>query len=605
MQKEKTRNEIKEEYKWDLTKIFKSDEECYKELKECEELLSKYTSFKGKITKSSKNLLDYLEFNDTYERKLYKVYYYAHLHFDEDTTNTKYQELKGKVDQLLQKVGDITSYIPEELMSTDYEVIKKYIDEEPKLETYRHSLDDNYRFQKHILSEEQEKIVSAFSQVLSASEDIYEALTDSDLTFGTITDEEGKEIELTESNYNLYIRSKNRDVRKQAFDKLYEAYNNHKNSIAKSFETYVEYKTKSAKLHNFTSSIEASLFKDNISTEVYDNIINTIHDNLEVAYKYFRLKRELLGLDELHNYDLYCELIEDYNKKYTFTEAKELVLKAMEPLGDDYISKLKHAFSDNWVDVYHNKGKRGGAYSSGFYDTVPYVLLNFEGTLNDVSTLAHEFGHSMHTLYSCENNDYPNSSYQIFVAEVASTVNELLLSKYLLKTSTSPEEKLTILNNLMELFKATIIRQTMFAEFERDVHAARENGEVLTHEFLEDKYFELNKLYFGDTVKLDDEIKYEWSRIPHFYYDFYVYKYVIGLSCACYIVENILEGKENARENYIKFLSSGGSMYPKDELLIAGIDITKKDVIESAINMFDDVIEEFKTINETQKVKKR
>lgn len=604
MQKEKTRNEIKDEYKWDLTKIFKSDEECYKELKDCEELLSKYTSFKGKITKSSKNLLDYLEFSDKFERKLYKVYY-AHLHFDEDTTNVKYQKLKGKVDQLFQKLRAITSYVPEELLATDYEVIKKYINEEPKLEVYRHSLDNYYRFQKHILSEEQEKIVSAFSQVLTSSEDIYDALTDSDLTFGTIIDEDGKEVELTKSNYTLYIRSKNRNVRKQAFEKLSKAYNDHKNTIAKTFETYVEYKTKSAKLHNYSSSIEASLFKDNITTDVYDNIINTVHDNLEIAYKYFRLKKEILGLDELHNYDLYCELIKDSNKKYTFDEAKDIVLKAMEPLGDDYVRKLKHALSDNWVDVYHNKGKRGGAYSSGFYDTVPYVLLNFEGTISDVSTLAHEFGHSMHTLYSCENNEYPNSSYQIFVAEVASTVNELLLSKYLIATSDSNDEKLTILNNLMELFKATIIRQTMFAEFERDVHVARENGEVLTHDFLENKYFELNKLYFGDTVKLDDDIKYEWSRVPHFYYGFYVYKYVIGLSCACYIVENILDGKENARDNYIKFLSSGGSMYPRDELLIAGIDITKKDVIESALNMFDDVISEFKEIYGTNKVKKR
>lgn len=596
MQKEKKRKAIKDEYKWDLTKIYKSDEECLKDLEELKTLLPKIESFRGKITESSKKLLEFLCFNDDFERKLYKVYYYIHLHFDEDTTNTNYQKLKGQIDQFLQQYSEASSFIQEEMMKTDYEVIKKYVLEEDGLKTYAHSLEDYYRYQNHTLTEEQEKIVAAYSNVLGSSGEIFEALTDSDLEFGTIEDEDGNLVELNESNYSVYIRSKDRKVRESAFKRLYEVYSLHKNTLAKTFQTEVEKLVQSARIHGFSSSIESSLYKDNITREVYDNIIDTVHKHMDVAYRYFKLKKELLGLDELHNYDLYCELIEDYDKEYSFSEAKDLVFKALEPLGEDYLTHLKRAFDERWIDVYHNKGKRGGAYSSGFYDINPYVLLNFEGTLNDVSTLAHELGHSMHSIYSFENNDYPNSSYQIFVAEVASTVNELLLSKYMLNNSDDLDEKLVILNNLMELFKGTIIRQSMFAEFERDMHAAREAGEVLTHEYLEDKYFELNKLYFGEDVTLDEDIKYEWSRIPHFYYNFYVYKYVIGLSCACYIVSNILSGDIEARDNYLKFLSSGGSMYPAEELAIAGIDITSSEVIEAALKMFDETIDDFKKL---------
>ena len=314
-----------------------------------------------------------------------------------------------------------------------------------------------------------------------------------------------------------------------------------------------------------------------------------------MLYKYFKLKQDFLKLDEFHLYDQYVDLVEENTKKYTFLEAKDLVIEALSVLGEDYIKNLNKAFDERWIDVYNNKGKRGGAYSSGFYDTKPYVLLNYEGTINDVSTLAHELGHSMHTYYSCLNNPYQYSHYKIFVAEVASTVNELLLNFHLLNKG-SKEDKKYILSNLMNLFKATIYRQTMFAEFERDMHNLKEQGGVLTNEVLCDNYYKLNLDYFGPDVVVDDEIKYEWERIPHFYYNFYVYKYAIGLSCACYIVDNILNKKENALENYLKFLSSGGSDYPINELKIAGIDVTKKDVIESAIKMFDSFIEQFKEL---------
>ena len=377
---------------------------------------------------------------------------------------------------------------------------------------------------------------------------------------------------------------------------LLETYAKYKNTISNTFKENVDYLVGMAKIEKFNSSLEASLFSDNIDTTVYNNLIETVHKNLNVLYKYYDLKKEILNLDELHLYDIYVELIKDLDKEYSFEEAKEIVINALSILGDDYINNLKKAFDERWIDVYNNVGKRGGAYSSGFYDTNPFVLLNFEGKLNDVSTLAHELGHSMHTYYSCKNNTYNNSGYKIFVAEVASTVNELILNKYLLKNSKDKKEKLFILNNLMELFKGTIYRQTMFAEFERDMHKKYEDGEILTNELLSNEYYKLNKEYFGPNVVVDEEIKYEWERIPHFYYDFYVYKYAIGLSSACYIVDGIVNNKPNALENYLKFLKSGGSDYPANELKIAGVDVNSSEVIESAIKMFDETINEFKTL---------
>ena len=601
MEKENLRKDINDKYKWDLSLIYKNEEEWDKDLNDLKQMLPEYLKFKNKLTKSSQDLLEYLEFDGNFSRKLYKVYYYANLHFDEDTTNTKYQEMLGKVENLFTELNEITAFVAPQLIKTPYSKIKKYIKEEQKLKKYSQDLDDFYRMQKHVLTEEQEKILSAFSSVTSASSDIFEALTDADMEFGMILDENNKEVMMNESNYSIFIRSKNRRVREDAFKLLYKVYSSHKNTLAKTFSTELEYLTQKAKIKGYNSSLEAATFSDNISKDVYNNVIDSVNDNLDVAYKYFALKKELLGLKELHMYDIYVDLIDNFDKDYSFEEAKELVFKALEPLGEDYLNHLKRAFDEHWIDIYHNKGKRGGAYSSGFYDIAPYVLLNYEGKPSDVSTLAHELGHSMHSLYSWENNPYETSEYKIFVAEVASTVNELFLNKYLLKNSKDDKEKLYILNELMELFKGTIIRQTMFAEFERDMHAAKEQGEILTHEYLSDKYYKLNQKYFGNNVILDEEIKYEWMRIPHFYYNFYVYKYAIGLSCACYIVNNILNDKENAKENYLKFLKSGGSMYPADELLLAGVDVTSPEVIKSALKMFDETIDEFKKIYENIK----
>lgn len=594
--KQKLREEISNEYKWDLEAIYKNKEEFEDELKKIEQEIDKIDKYKDILMESSSNLLECLELDTNISRRLSKAHTYANCYFDSDTGNASYQEILGKVNNLYQKYSEKISFIEPSILKCDYNTIQKYMEESPKLKSYERNLKEIYRFKKYILSDNEEKIISNLEKALDSSSTTYESLTDTDMTYGNIIDENGESVELTDSNYNKYIKSNDRRVRKEAFDELYRVYSNFKNTICSTIKGNIEANTSIAKIRGYESAIEASLFSDNIDVSVYNNLIDTVSNNLSSLFKYYDLKKKILGLDEMHLYDTYVSIINEKPREYTFDEAKELVKKALSVLGDKYINDLNNAFTEKWIDIYNNKGKRGGAYSGGSYDTYPYVLLNFEGTLNDVSTLAHELGHSMHSYYSRLNNSYQDSNYKIFVAEVASTVNELLLSKYLLKNTSDKREKLIILNNLLDLFKATIFRQTMFAEFEKNIYEKHEKGEILTAELLCNDYYELNKKYFGNSVYVDDEIKYEWERIPHFYYYFYVYKYATGLSAACYIVNGILSGSKDALDNYLKFLTLGGSMDPLDELKVAGIDMTKPDSILSAIHMFDEVLEEFEQL---------
>lgn len=595
MKKQLTREEVKEEYKWDLAPIYKSDDSWYEDFKIAESEVKKVTEYKDLLT-SATRLLEYLQYDARTNRLLLKLYYYAHLNHDSDTTATPYQKMVKLISDLFTEYHKLSSFVTPLFMSTEYSVIESYYKEEPKIKEFEFNLQDMYRYQEHTLSEKEEKMLSILSDNLSNPSSTYEALTDSDMVYGEIKDEDGNTIEMTDSNYNNFISSKDRKVRIDAFNLMYDTYSNFKNTITSTYNGDIDSNIALAKIRNYKSAREASLFGDNVDTGIYDNLIDTVHKHLDVLYKYYDVKKQVLQLDELHLYDIYADLIDVKSDTYEFEKGKDIVLKALSILGEDYISNIKRAFDERWIDIYNNKGKRSGAYSSGFYDTNPYILLNYENKLKDVSTLAHELGHSMHTLYSCKNNKYQYSSYNIFVAEVASTVNELLLDKYMLKHSKDKEEKLYILNRLMELFKGTIFRQTMFAEFERDMYAKRENKEVLTNDILSDAYYELNKKYFGPNVVVDDKIRYEWERIPHFYYGFYVYKYATGLSAACYIVDGILNKKENALENYLSFLKTGGSMYPVDELKVAGVDIENPEVVESAIRMFNNTIEEFKSL---------
>ena len=594
MIKQKERCEIEKEYTWDLTKIFKNNDEYIKSLNDVRGEIGKITSFKGKILESSETLLSFLELSDELERKLYKLYYYAHLKLDEDTTNTTSQELEGMITNLLQEYSLLTSFVLPELMQGDYNQVLSFIEQNEELRKYQFNLEDIYRYKSHSLNNDEEKTLSMLSKSLDNASSTFEALTDADIEFVPII-VDGKKTLLTESNYNIYIRSQDRSVRRQAFKRLLTTYGSYKNTLASTFQGQVDCLVSLAKLKKFSSSLEASLFHDNLDTDIYNNLIETINKNMDTIYKYYDLKRHVLGVSKLHLYDVYTPMVKENDRIYTFNDAKNIAFSALKVLGDDYLHNLQKAFDERWIDVYSNKGKRTGAYSSGFYDTNPYLLLNWTDRYEDLTTLVHELGHSMHTYYSCHNNPYNLSSYNIFVAEVASTVNELLLVHYMLEHS-DDNDKLFFINQLLELYKSTIYRQVMFAEFERNMHADYEKGVILTNEYLSSKYYELVKKYFGPRVFIDEEIKNEWMRIPHFYYNFYVYKYAVGLSSATKIVNDILSHKEGAVENYLAFLKTGGSMYPKDELEVCGVSVLDEKLYLEAIKTFDKYIDMFSDI---------
>ena len=587
------RNSIEEQYKWDLRQVFESIDEFNKIYNSVSEKIQNFSNYQTTMDDNATNF--YNTIKDYYEisRQLDKLYVYTSMNFDTDTSNNNSQSLKLRVSNLYDEWSKISFFVTPTILKKDYHEIENYYKEEPKLLEYEIILKREFRYKDHILSNEEEKLLSSISKAMGNDYQTYTLLKDSDLTFDNIKDEEGNDVELTSSNYSLYIESKDRNVRKDAFKTLYKTYKQFSNTFASIISGAIKENVTIAKLRKYNSTREYYLYHDELDTSIYDNLIDTVSNNMNVLFKYYNLKKELLEVDELHLYDIYTPIVKDFEKKYSFEEAKNTVLESLSILGEDYVDILRQGYEKKWVDIYPNKAKRGGAYSGGCYDTEPYMLLNYQDKYNDVSTLAHESGHSMHSYYARNNNPYQYGDYTIFVAEVASTVNELILAKYLLANSKDNKEKLFILNNLMDLFKGTIYRQTMFAEFEKTIYEDVEQDIPLTADQLNTKYYELNKKYFGNDIIVDEEIKYEWTRIPHFYYNFYVYKYATGLSAACHIVNNILSGKANAVENYKKFLSCGTTLNPIESLKLAGVDLTKKEVIESAIKMFDDTINEF------------
>lgn len=587
------RENIESKYKWDLTPIFSSEDDFNNLYKDVESKIEKFKSHEKIMGNNAESF--YNAINDYYKisRDLDKLQVYTNLLSDIDTSNNNNQALKLKVINLLDKWNKATFFITPTILKKDYKEIENFYEEKPKLKEYETIIKREFRYKEHILSDIEEKLLSSMTKMFNKNYETYELLKDSDITFGNITDENNKEVELTCSNYSIYIESSNRRVRKEAFATLYSTYKQFINTFASTLSGNINENVTIAKIKKFPSTLNWCLYADELDETIYNNLINTVSDNMNTLYKYYALKKDLLNLEELHLYDIYTPIVKNFDKKYPYEEAKEIVLKALSVLGDDYIEVLKNGLDNNWVDVYPTKAKRTGGYSGGCYDTAPYILLNYFDKYNDMSTLAHEAGHSMHSYYTRSNNSYQYGNYSIFVAEVASTVNEILLSKYLLKTSNSNEEKLFILDNLMSLFKATIYRQTMFAEFEQKIYFDAENDIPLTADYLSSVYYELNKKYFGDDVVIDDDIKYEWARIPHFYYNFYVYKYATGLSAACHIANDILSGKEHAVDNYKEFLKCGSKKSPIESLKLAGVDLSKKEVVESAISMFNDTIDEF------------
>ncbi len=588
------RSDVRVEDTWDLSKLFSSISEFNNTYDMVKEEIVDFIKYKDYDLTNKDNLLEVMDKSYEIERVLDRLSAYTSLLFDEDTTNSESLSLKGRVSNLYDLYSNNSYFLVPNLLKIDYSVIKDMLSDE-RLKGYERVFENIFRYKKYTLSDKEEELLSKIGKMLGNNYDTYEMIKDADISFDSII-VDGKEQELNNSNYTLYIEDKNHDVRKSTFKSLYKTYKQFKESFASTLYGNVKEDVVSAKIRGYSSAMEESLYHDELNMSVYNNLVDTISKHMDVVYKYYDLKKNILDLDELHLYDVYTPIVVDYDKKYDFEEAKKIVLDTVSVLGEDYVSTLRQGYIDRWVDIYPNKGKRTGAYSGGCYDSYPYILLNYQNKFDDVSTLIHESGHSMHSHYSREANSYPYGYYSIFVAEVASTVNELLLSKYMYKHSTDKKEKLFILNRLMELFRATIYRQTMFAEFEKDIYDMVENDEVLTSDLLCDKYYNINKKYFGNNVVIDDEIRYEWERIPHFYYNFYVYKYATGLSAACYIVNRILNGEENAVNDYINFLKCGKSKSPLDSLLVAGVDLSDSKVIEEAVKMFDDTIEEFKKL---------
>lgn len=592
----KPRKEINDKYKWDLSKIYSSEEEVSSDIKKVKELTNDYEKYKGKITSNSDTLLNATEDYFKISRILDKLIVYSHMRFDEDKAISKSEEIMGKIDKIADDVSEHLAFYTPEVLNEEYVVIQKYIKENELLKKYTFMFEDLFRDKEHILSLEQEQMMARLGEVLSSPENTFKVLDDVNLKFQDIIDENGNKVSLTNSNYSNYLKNEDRRVRKEAFTSLYTSYNNFKNTFASLLKGNVKSNFFISKTRKYKSPLEMSLYGDNISKDLYISLINKVHSNLDIMEEYMKVRKDILKLDELHMYDVYVPLVSNISRDYSYEDAKDLVIKALEPLGDAYINDLKQLFDSNCIDVYNNNNKRNGAYSWGSYDTLPYVLLNFEGNFNDVSTIAHELGHSMHSLYSHERQEYHDSGYPIFLAEIASTVNEILLNRYCSDNAKTKEEKAYYLNNLLENFRTTLIRQTMFAEFELQIHDLEEQGEVLTEELLCSTYLKLNKQYFSEEVISDDLIKLEWARIPHFYTSFYVYKYATGIAVASKIVSDILDNKENALENYIEFLSSGGNDYPLEILKKVGIDIVNDDTIDKALEMFRQTLNEFKEI---------
>ena len=591
-----TRKEVKKEDKWNIDAVYGSIEEFNNDVKLLEKELDKLVSMEKSFLSNSKEFSEFFIQDEKVSRLLEKLSIYANCKNDEDKGNSVYQELKGKIINLFALYNEKTSSVIPKIIKEDTETIYKYVEEQESLKPYKHFLDTIIGRKTHTLDEKVEKVLSMYQPVLSSAGQISSYLTNADLKLGMIKDELGNDVELTEANYSTYIKSPNRDVRKQTFENLYSAYSGVINTLSSTYSTTVNKDSITAKLRNYDNSISMYLNPNKIPIELYNNLISVVRNNLDTLYNYYDLKKDILNLDEFHLYDSYAKVVKDNDRKYTFDEAKDIVIKALSVYGDEYINVLKTAFSDGWIDKYPNKGKKSGAYSTGSMDTMPYVLLNFTGDYNDVSTLAHELGHSMHTYFTVKNNPYITADYPIFLAEIASTTNELLLSHYMYEHSASKDEKLSILNEKLDLFKATIYRQTMFAEFEKNAHDYVDSGNILTKDYLDDMYYDLNKTYFGPNVVVDEDIKYEWARIPHFYTPFYVYQYATSLSISCYVALNIINKTPGFVEKYLEFLQSGGRDYPLEVLKIIDVDLKDTKVFESALEDFKNTLDEFKKI---------
>ncbi len=584
------RDEIDDRYKWNIAAMYADEDEWEKDFKEAGEMAEAFVEYSGRLGEGAEVLLSALQDRDALWMKAEKVYVYSQMKKDEDNRSSRYQELNQRAQSLLAEISARTSFFTPQLTELPEGTIEKYMAENSGLEMYSYMLLDLIRRKQHILSGESEELLAQMSEIAGAPKQIFAMINNADIKFGKIRDEEGDEIEVTHGNYISLMESSDRAVRKAAYENLYAAYSAQKNTLAATYNYNVKKNCIISKIRKYPSALAAELDGDRIPEDVYLNLVKSVNDNLDILHRYVSLRKKILGVEEIHMYDMYAPLVDMPKRDVPYEEALDVVRKGLRPMGEDYLKVLNDGIEAGWIDVYENEGKTSGAYSFGSYDSMPYVLLNYNNKFKDAFTIVHELGHSMNSYYTREKQPYIYGGHSIFTAEVASTVNECLLMHDLLKDCSDRQEKLYLLTIYIEEFRATVFRQTMFAEFELAVHEAVGNGEVMTAERLCDIYGELNRKYFGPEVVYDDRIAMEWARIPHFYNAFYVYKYATGYSAAVALSDKIIREGGAARDAYMEFLAAGDSDYPIELLKRAGVDMSTPDVVDSAMKTFRELI---------------
>lgn len=592
------RSEVREEDTWNVKDMYESVEDWEKELTAIRSIVDKVAEYEGKVVESAGSLLAVLSGLAEAGEKLGLAFNYAERLFDEDQTNTAHQAMNAKAYSAYAEMESRVAFVDPEIIAAPQELLERYYEESDELPLYRKQIEEIRRRKAHCLSAEMEKLLAMTAEMSQTPADAFSILSNADLVLPEIVDENGEKVRLTSGRYGQFIQSADRRVRKDAFEAMYSTYKQFLNTFASLYNGNVKQQIFQAKARKYASTLEAAVDADHVSPDVYQNLIETVSQNLDKMHRYVSLRKKCLGTEDLHMYDIYTPMIPDMAKTISFEEAKETVLKALAPLGEDYVAKVKEGFENRWIDVYENQGKRSGAYSAGAYGCHPYVLLNYNGTFDDVFTLAHEMGHAMHSYYSNETQPYIYAEYKIFVAEVASTCNEILLMEYLLEHTTDQKERAYLLNHYLDSFKGTVYRQTQFAEYEMLTNRMSEEGESLNADNLSNLYLELNKKYYGNEIVSDDEIAYEWARIPHFYYNFYVYQYATSYCAAYSVAHKILEEGAPAVERYKKFLSSGCSQAPVELLKIAGVNLETPAPIQDALDAFGKIIDEMTVLVE-------
>lgn len=581
------RNQVPLEQTWDLTKIFKNNQAFDENYQSLLDKLKNVEKYQGSLEQGSDAFLEAIEYVLSIYKEVETIYVYAHLKNDQDTTDTVYQALYARASTLLSKASESVSWFEPEILSLDDKLIWSYFSENKQLEEYRHFIENILNDRPHILSADKEALLAGAGEIFNASSNTFSILNNADLEFPIVQNEQGDSIQLTHGVYGQLMESTNRKVRQEAFEGLYTAYKQFRNTFAQTLGSHIKVHNYKATIRNYSSAREAALSNNHIPESVYDHLLDVVHHHLPLLHRYIGLRKKLLEVSDLHMYDLYTPILGETSIKYSYDQAQEKVLAALEPLGEEYLSVVKQAFDNRWIDVVENQGKRSGAYSSGAYDTVPYILMNWHDSLDQLYTLVHEMGHSIHSHFTRNNQPYVYGDYSIFLAEIASTTNENVLTEYLLTTEKDPRVRAYILNHYLDGFKGTVFRQTQFAEFEHFIHTKDAEGVPLTSEYLSEAYGELNAKYYGNEVVKDSEIALEWTRIPHFYYNYYVYQYATGFSAASALSNKILSKEPQALENYLNYLKAGSSDYPIEVMKKAGVDMTQKQYLEDAMKVFE------------------